>query len=48
LPLVGINDRNFNYKKSNFLTQKILFLDGYFNQDWDYESLYELFSQLKL
>ena len=48
LPLVGINDRNFNYNKSKFLTQKILFLDGYFNQEWDYKELYSLFSILKL
>ncbi len=48
LPLVGINDRNFNCKKSNFLSRKILFLDGYFNQEWDYKELYSLFSILKL
>lgn len=48
LPLVGINDKNFNYQKSNFLTQKFLFLDGYFNQYWDYSELNSLFSILKL
>ncbi len=48
LPLIGINDRNFNCKKSNFLSQKVLFLDGYFNQEWDYRELYSLFSTLKL
>ena len=48
LPLVGINDRNFNCNKSNFLSQKIRFLDGYFNQEWNYKELYSLFSILKL
>ncbi len=48
LPLVGINDRNFSYKKSNFLSKKVLFLDGYFNQEWDSKELYSLFSLLKL
>jgi len=48
LPLVGINDGNFNYKKSYFFRQKLLFLDGYFNQSWDYEQLHSLFSLLKL
>ena len=47
-PLVGINDRNFNYQKSNFLSKKFLFLDGYFNQDWDYRELDSLFRILKL
>ena len=48
LPLIGINDRNFNYHKSNFLSQKFLFLDGYFNQYWNYRELYSLFRKLKL
>ena len=48
LPFVGINDRNFNDKNSNFSSRKFLFLDGYFNQDWDYEKLQSLFSMLKL
>ena len=48
LPLVGINDRNFNCKKYNILSQKILFLDGYFNQDWDFQELYSLIGLLKL
>ena len=47
LPLVGINDRNFYCQKSNFLSKKFLFFDGYFNQDWDYKELYSLFSILK-
>jgi len=47
-PFISINDRNFYLRKSNFKKNKILFLDGYFNQNWKYESLYELFSQLKL
>ena len=48
LPLIGINDSNFNYQRSNPLSKKLLFLDGYFNQDWDYKELYSLFSILKL
>ena len=48
LPLVGINDRNFYYEKSNFLNQRILFLDGYFNQDWTYSKLYTLFKIFRL
>tara|TARA_B100000161_G_scaffold263757_1_gene235695 strand:+ start:630 stop:1448 length:819 start_codon:yes stop_codon:yes gene_type:complete len=48
LPLVGINDRNFYYEKSNFLNQRILFLDGYFNQDWTYSKLNKLFKIFKL
>ena len=48
LPLVGINDKNFYYEKSNFLHQRILFLDGYFNQDWTYSTLNKLFKIFKL
>ena len=48
LPLFGINDRNFNHNKSYFLSQKLLFLDGYFNQGYDYAELQSLFSILKL
>ena len=48
LPLVGINDRNFNYKYSYMKSQKLLFLDGYFNQDWTYNDLNSVFSILKL
>ena len=48
LPLVGINDNKFNYKESNFPRKKILFLDGYFNQNWNYSELNLLFSTLKL
>ncbi len=48
LPFVGINDKNFNYRKSNFAKQKFLFLDGYFNQHWEYLELDSLFSILKL
>lgn len=47
-PLISINDRNFYLSKTNFKKKKILFLDGYFNQNWEYESLYELIAQLKL
>ena len=48
LPLFGINDKNFNYDKSYFLSQKLLFLDGYFSQNWDYKQLHSLFSVLKM
>ena len=48
LPLVGINDRNFNYKQSNYMRKKLLFLDGYFNQNWTYSHLNSLFKTLKL
>ena len=48
LPLVGINDRNFNHKKSYFFSKKLLFLDGYFNKGYDYAELQSLFSILKL
>ena len=47
LPSVGINDRNF-YKESHYLTQKFLFLDGYFNHNWDYSKLSSLFRILRL
>ena len=30
------------------MSQKLLFLDGYFNQNWDYKRLHSLFSVLKL
>ena len=48
LPLVGINDRNFNHKKTYFFSRKLLFFDGYFNQVHDYEQLQSSFSILKL
>ena len=48
LPLVGINDRNFRYKESHFLQQKILFFDGYFNQNWTYSEISKLFGLLNL
>ena len=48
LPFISINDRNFYLTKAHFKRKKILFLDGYFNKNWNYESLYKLFSQLKL
>ncbi len=47
-PLFGINDKNFHVKKSHFLKQKLLFLDGYFNQNWTYSELNSLFRKLKL
>ena len=48
LPLVGINDRNFKHKDYYFLNQKLLFLDGYFNQNWTHSQLSSIFSILKL
>ena len=48
LPLVGVNDRNYNYKEYHFSNKKLLFLDGYFNQNWTYSQLNSLFSILKL
>ena len=48
LPLVGVNDRNFYNERSNFLNQRILFLDGYFNQDWTYSTLNTLFNVFRL
>ena len=47
-PFISINDRNFYSKKIHLKKKKILFLDGYFNQNWEYEDLNRLFSQLKL
>jgi len=47
LPLIGINDRNFFKKDIYYRHKKVLFFDGYF-QNWDYEELYQLFSQLKI
>ena len=47
-PLCGINDRNFHFKKSQFLRQKLLFFDGYFNQNWNYSELNSLFKKLNL
>ena len=48
LPLIGINDRNFHHKDSCQENQKLLFLDGYFNQNWSYSHLNSLFRILKL
>ena len=48
LPLIGINDRNFSSEDYHSFTKKILFLDGYFNQKWNYYTLNKAFSQLKL
>lgn len=47
LPLIGINDRNFYKKNFLFCDKKVLFFDGYF-QNWQYEKLKQLFSQLRL
>ena len=48
LPLISINDRNFNLRKYDSTRKKIMFLDGYFNQKWNYSILQNAFSQLKL
>ena len=48
LPYFGINDRNFKYKGSHYLGKKLLFLDGYFNQNWTYSELNSLFRNLTL
>ena len=48
LPLVSINDNNFPLIKYRSLDKRILFLDGYFNQNWNYTNLYEVFKVLKL
>ena len=47
-PLIGINDRNFNYKETYFPDQKLYFLDGYFNQNWTYKQIDSLLRILKL
>jgi len=47
-PYIGVNDNNFNLKNSYFFNKKILFFDGYFIHNWEYEQIKELFSQLKL
>ena len=48
LPHISINDRNFSPREFHPSTNKILFLDGYFNQKWTYYSLKQAFKQLKL
>ena len=48
LPIVSINDRNFNSNKSRNSLKKTLFLDGYFNKNWTYSSLNKTFNKLKL
>ena len=47
-PYIGVNDRNFYLKNSYFFNKKILFFDGYFIHNWNYEEINELFNQLKL
>jgi len=47
-PYIGVNDRNFYLKNSNFFNKKILFFDGYFIHNWNYQQINELFCQLKL
>ena len=48
LPIVSINDRNFNFNDSRHYLKKTLFLDGYFNLNWKYSSLNHAFKKLKL
>ena len=48
LPIVSINDRNFNFNNSRNLLKNTLFLDGYFNNNWTYSSLNYAFNKLKL
>lgn len=48
LPFFSINDRNFDKRDYLYSGKRILFLDGYFNQQWTYSSLKNTFSQLKL
>jgi len=48
LPFISINDRNFSSRNYRSSIKKILFLDGYFNQNWTYNSLKNAFMQLKL
>ncbi len=48
LPFISINDRNFNSRDNLYSEKKILFLDGYFNQQWTYTTLKNAFNQLKL
>ena len=47
-PLIGINDRNFNYRENRFSHHKLYFLDGYFNQNWTYKQIDSLLRILKL
>ena len=47
-PLIAINDTNFSSRNYYFKNKKVLFLDGYFNQNWTYNNLNESFNQLKL
>ena len=48
LPIFSINDRNFKFNNSRNYLKKILFLDGYFNNNWTYSSLNYAFNKLKL
>ncbi len=48
LPFISINDRNFRSRSYRSSIKKILFLDGYFNQQWTFYSLKNVFKQLKL
>ena len=48
IPFISINDRNFSLRNNRSTIKKILFLDGYFNQNWTYNSLKDAFMPLKL
>ena len=48
LPIVSINDRNFNLNDSRNSLKKTLFFDGYFDKHWTYNSLNIAFNDLKL
>ena len=48
IPFISINDRNFSLRNNRSSVKKILFLDGYFNQNWTYNSLKDAFMPLKL
>ena len=48
LPFISINDRNFSSRSYRSYVKKILFLDGYFNQKWTFNSLKNAFEQLNL
>ena len=48
LPIVSVNDRNFNLNISRNFLKNTLFFDGYFNKNWTLSSLIYAFNQLKL
>ena len=48
LPYISINDRNWSSRNYRSSIKKVLFLDGYFNQNWTYTNLKNAFMQLNL